>query len=319
MKIPKKTAATVSAGAVSLLALAACSHIQPSIAQYAIVTGHGNFSNQQVLDVVQPGDNVHIGSGTTTWYVWANTRNYVTATSNGDRNDPQAELTGPGPSGAPGMSDYTWTYVTWEINPAIVTKTNGQFPVATDFLAFCLKYGCADQNAQNDDSNAALARSSSPGWEAMLNEVMPRAIDNATRDAIVSYQPNLWTERGEWDAYGDAISSHLLAEISQLDGSAVPFFCGPGSTTAKCTAPNVIVQNVTPSDTAVITAYNQQVAAQYAAQAGTARLNAAKEIYGSDANYFLGLEDLVNDCGQQHISCNIYVGNPPVAANGGGS
>lgn len=316
MKRCMRIAALVAALATGGLALSACSsEIQPSVAQYAITTGHGNFSNQQVLDVVSPGENIHLGSGTTTWYVWADVRNYVTAPANGDRSNPQAELTGPGPQNAPGMSDYTWTYVAWEINPAIVVRAqNGTYPAATAFLSYCLKYACADQTAQNDTSNAGLTRSVSAGWEAMLNEVLPRAIDNATRDAIVNYPPSLWTDRGQWDAYGNAIGSHLLAEIQQLDGSSIPYFCGPGSTTAKCTAPDVIVQNVTPSDPAVITAYNQQVAAQYAAQAGTARLNAAKEIYGSDANYFLGLQDLVNACAADKTSCNIYVGNPPVTA-----
>lgn len=317
MKLNPRRAAVLT-GLIAAVALgaAACSEVQPSIAQYGVVTGHGNLSNQQVLGVVQPGNNTHFGSGTTTWYVWANTRNYVTATSNGDRNDPQAEITGPGANNAPGMSDFTWTYVTWEINPAISTEVNGQYPVATQFLAFCLKYGCADQTAQNDDSNADLSRSSSPGWEAMLNEVMPRAIDNATRDAITTYGPDLWTSRGSWDAYGTAIGSHLLAEISSLDGSSVPFFCGPGSTTTDCTAPSVIVQNVTPTDSSVITAYNQEVAATYAEQAGQSRLAAAKEIYGSDANYFLGLQDLVGQCKSAGVSCSIYVGNPPNAANG---
>jgi hypothetical protein len=308
-----RIAGAVAAG-IGLLTMAACSsEIQPSVAQYAITTGHGNFSNQQVLDVVSPGENIHLGSGTTTWYVWADVRNYVTSPANGDRSNPQAELTGPGPKGTPGMSDYTWTYVAFELNPAITVRAaNGTYPDATSFLAFCLKYGCADQTAQNDSSNADLDRSVSPGWENMLNEVLPRAIDNATRDAIVNYQPDLWTERGEWDAYGDAISANLLAQISQLDGSSIPYFCGPGSTASHCTAPDVIVQNVTPSDPAVVTAYNQQVAAQYAAQAGGARLAAAKEIYGSDANYFLGLLDLVNACSADKTPCNIYVGNPPV-------
>jgi hypothetical protein len=303
--------------AVALLASACSSEIQPSIAQYAITTGHGNFSNQQVLNVTSPGDNVHLGSGTTTWYVWADTRNYVTATSNGDRSNPQAEITGPGPAtkggtATPGMSDYTYTYVTWEVNPAIVTKVqDGQYPVATAFLSFCLKYGCADQTAQNDSSNADLARSSSPGWEAMLNEVFPRAIDNATRDAISGYGPDLWTDQGQWTAYGNAISASLLTELSQMDGSALPFFCGPGSTLTKCTAPDVIVTSVVPVDPSVKTAYNQEVAAQYAQAAGASRLAAAKAIYGSDANYFLGLEDLVNSCGAQKVTCNIYVGNAP--------
>lgn len=294
--------------------ISACgSEIQPSIAQYAITTGHGTFSNQQVLNVTAPGDNVHLGSGTTTWYVWADARNYVTAPSNGDRGTPQAELTGAGANGLPGMSDYTWTYVTWEINPAVLNKDqSGQYPVASQFLAFCLKYGCADQQAQNDSSNAGQTRSVSAGWEAMLNEVLPRAIDNATKDAITAYKPDLWTNRGEWSTFGNAIAAALPAEIAKLDGSSVPYFCGPGSTTTSCTAPEVIVQNVTPSDPAVVSAYNQEVAAQYAQQAGAARLAAAKEIYGSDANYFLGVQDTINACSSKGVTCNIYLGSPPV-------
>jgi hypothetical protein len=310
---------TIAAVIAGGLALSACSSdVIPSVAQYAITTGHGAFSNQQVLDVVAPGQNVHLGSGTTTWYVWADVRNYVTATSNGDRNNPQAEITGPGPANAPGMSDYTWTYVTWELNPAIMNKVNGQYPVATSFLAFCLKYGCANNFPQNDSSNQNLALSVTVGWENMLNEVLPRAIDNATRDVITTYGPNLWTDRGEWSAYGTEISGHLLSEISQLDGSSVPYFCGPGSTTTDCTAPDVVVQNVTPSDPAVITAYNQQVAAQYAEEAGATRLAAAKEIYGSDANFFLGVDDMISACKASNVSCNIYLGNPPQAAGSSG-
>ena len=310
--------AGLTVSVLALLATSACSsNVQPSIAQYAITTGHGFFSNQQVLNVTAPGDQAHLGSGTTTWYVWANARNYVTAPSNGDRSDPQAELTGPGPNNAPGMSDYTWSYVAFELNPALTVKNAaGRYPMAESFLAFCLKYGCADQSPQNDSSNSDLTRSSSPGWLAMLAEVMPRAIDNATRDAITSYGPDLWTNRAEWGKFSDGITSNLLAEIAKLDQSgSVNYFCGPGSTTTTCAPPSVIVQNVTPSDAAVVSAYNQQVAAQYAEQAGASRLAAAKEVYGSDAYYFLGLEDTINTCKAAGITCNIYVGNPPVTTS----
>lgn len=316
LKRPWRIAAVVAAGGAALLANTACgSTIEPSIAQYAITTGHGTFSNQQVLSVVAPGDNVHLGSGTTTWYVWANVRNYNTLQSNGDRSNPQAEITGPGPSNAPGMSDYTWTYVAWELNPNILDKSqDGQYPFATEFLSFCLKYGCADQTGQNDSSNANFTRSSSPGWLAMLGEVMPTAIDNATQSAITSFGPDLWTNRAEWGKYANDIAANLTSQIAARDGSGqTSFFCGPGSTTTQCNPLSVIVQNVTPSDPAVITSYNQQVAAQYAEQAGQARLAAAKEIYGSDANYFLGVQDTIQQCKTAGATCNIYIGNPPVA------
>ena len=47
MKRTRIALATAGA-AVTGLALAACSHVQPSLGQYAIVTGHGALSTQQV-------------------------------------------------------------------------------------------------------------------------------------------------------------------------------------------------------------------------------------------------------------------------------
>jgi hypothetical protein len=297
----------IGAGAVAVLLLAACSSIQPSVGQYAIVTGHGNLSNQQVLQVVAPGQQVHLGSGTTTWYVPANVRNYVTAPQNGDRSNPQQEITGPGSSKEPGMADYTWTYIAWELNPRILISK----PFAQAFLGFCLKYGCASQTAQNSASNESLAHSSAPGWNNMLAEVMPVAIDYATRDAIQNFQPNLWTDRNEWQSYGGQIQAALPGELDKLTGNSTGYFCGPGSTTSKCTPPQVLVTAVTPADQNVVTSYNQEVAAQYAQQAGAARLKAAQAVYGGDANYFLGMQDLISDCRNAKVTCNIVVGNPP--------
>lgn len=305
----KLAALTAIAGAG--IVLSACSSVQPSLGQYAIVTGHGNLSTQQVEAVVLPGDQIHLGSGTTTWYFPGNYRNYVTLQSNGDRNDPTAEITGGTPSN-PGMSDYTWTYVGFEVNPAISLKADN-YRVATAFLQFCLKYSCADNDPQNDTSNAGQVRSSDPGWENMLNEVMPRAIDDATRDAIVGYDQNLWQEQGQWGAYGNKIASFLNGTLEDLTGSSIPYFCGSGSTETDCKPLNVTIQKVTPVDTDVITQYNKEISAQYSEQAGSARLKAAQEIYGSDANYFLGMQDLISSCQSAKISCNIYVGNPPSA------
>jgi hypothetical protein len=73
------------------------------------------------------------------------------------------------------------------------------------------------------------------------------------------------------------------------------------------------VTNVVPVDPNVQTSYNQEVSAQYAEQAGKARLAAAQEIYGSDANYFLGIQDTINDAKGARTPITIYIGSPPVA------
>lgn len=307
-----KTILAAAGVAVTGLALAACSHVQPSLGQYAIVTGHGALSTQQVEDVVSPGESINQGNGTTTWYFPANYRNYVTLPNNGDRNNPQAATTGPGKNGDVGMSDYTWTYVGFEVNPDIVVKQGNFYPNATSFLKFCLKYACASTDAQNDSSNAGQVRSSDPGWENMLNEVMPRAIDDATETAILKYGPDLWTNRAQWKQYGTDIAAALTGELQNLTGNAgQPYFCGPGSTITTCTKLSVSIQNVTPVDGDVVTQYNKRVSAQYAQQAAEARLNAAKAIYGPDAYWFMGLQDTIDHCQAKNVSCSIYVGNPP--------
>jgi hypothetical protein len=304
MKIRRGSLAGAAIGAGALALIAGCSSVQPSIGQYGIVTGQGSFSNQQVKDVVDPGAHIKVSGSDTEWYLPANTRNYVTQQGNGgDRSNPQAELTGSA-GGSPGMSDYTYTYLAFELNP--------NHGVLGAFFPFCLKYGCASQTAQTNSSNESAAHSSTPGWNAMLAEIMPHAIDNATQEIITKYGPDLWTNRSEWGAYGDQIAAALPAEIAKLTGSSVPYFCGPGSTAARCAPFTVLVNNVTPTDPGVVSAYNQQVSSAYSAQAGKARLNAAKEVYGSDANWFLGVTDLINDCQARHVTCNLYVGNAPV-------
>jgi hypothetical protein len=297
----KPALATLAALAVAG-GIGACSTVQPSIGQYGIVTGHGAFSNQQVKNIVDPGQQIHVGNGDTIWYVPANVRNYVTAPSGtaADRSNPQQELTAANGK-EPGMPVITWSSVIWELNPS--------HAVLTKFFPFCLKYGCASTKAQDTSSNESLSHSSTPGWNGMLAETFPRAIDNATRDALASFGPSLWTDQGEWGKFGDDIAAHLPAELAKMTGTTTPFFCGPGSTTSHCAPLTVLVNKVAPVDSSVVQAYNQQLSADYAAQAGQARLNAAREVYGSWANYFLGLQDTVTKCGQVK-SCVIYVGAP---------
>lgn len=297
------------AGAAALAGLAACSNIQPSLGQYGIVTGHGALSNQQVQKVVSPGVKYDTGSGTTTWYVPADVRNYVTGTdpNNSDRTNPQAELTG-SKGASSGMSDYAYTYVGFILNPKITVSHS----FAQQFLGFCLKYACASLRPQNDSSNNSLAHSSSPGWNNMLAEVFPHAIDNATQTAIQNFGPGLWNTRGDWTTLGEDIAKDLPGEIAKMTGNpSDPYFCGPGSTTAKCTPFIVLVNNVVPADAGVQQAYNQQQTALYSQQAGAARLKAAQSVYGKDANWFLGMLDLVNACQAKGVACNIYAGNAP--------
>jgi hypothetical protein len=339
----KRIIAAAVSMAVIAMASAGCagSHIHPSLSEFAITTGHGYFSNQDVINVASPGQNVKLGSGTTTWYFPASVRNYVTATSGGDRSDPTPALTASGGHGDPGMSDQVYTYVGFEVNPAITVNNQSQVPLngksqteswtfATHFLNFCLKYGCASQQPQNTSANAQKERSSDPGWLNMVDEIFPNAIDNATRDAIVSFKPDLWTDQGEWSKLASDISAALPGEIQALDGSHAEgqpdYFCGSGSTAAftkvvkgktvqvpaVCKPFLVQVLKVVPSDQGVITAYQQQQQSDYQLSAAASRLTLSRELYGADAPFFNGVKDTIAACQAAKITCTIYLGSPPV-------
>jgi hypothetical protein len=301
-------------GGLALLSTA-CSSVTPSIGQYAIITGHGAFSNQQVIGVAAPGEHLKVNGGTA-WYLPAQYRNFVTSQSGGDRSNPQAVLTGATKT-ENGMSVKVWSWVGFELNPAIDRQLNGKtsFAFANSFFPFCFKYGCASTTPQNDNSVQNQQHFSTSGWEGMLQEVFPHAIDNATQTAIKSFTPGLWSNKAEYSALAAGITASLNGELQKMDNApdGTPYFCGPGSTETKCNPLLVIVNNVTPTDPAIVTAYNQQISAQYAQQAGAARLNAAKATYGdADAGWFLGMQDLVNDCGNQHVTCNINGYTSPV-------
>jgi hypothetical protein len=55
--------------------------------------------------------------------------------------------------------------------------------------------------------------------------------------------------------------------------------------------------------------YNQQINASYMQKAGLARYGAAKEVYGTDTTFWLGLQDTIHQC-VPHCP-PIYIGAPP--------
>jgi hypothetical protein len=295
-------AAAAAAASIGITAAACGVAVEPSVGQYAFVTGHGALSNQQVNAVYGPGARASAGNGSIIWYVPANQRNYITAQpgSLGDRTNPQTVSTDSGPGGAAKVPVKVYSFLSWELNPAIQDEKtpSNVSPMANAFFRFCLKYGCATQQSQQNASNSSLSHSSVPGWNNMLAENFPSAIDNATQAAISSFPPNVWNDQTQWPALGRAIQARIPAELRSFTGSgALNYFCGPGSTAAHCTPPLLTVKFVTPADPGAQAAYNQQVNANIQGQAAKTRLSTARKLYGPLANWVLAETDILNQCG----------------------
>lgn len=310
MKTKTRIAFASAAIIAAPLTLSACSHATPSIGQCAIVTGRGVGDRQDIKHVVHPGIKVTKGSHERAWYFPCNVRNYVTG-KDGDRGVSQAVKTATGKGSAPGMPVYVYSRLTWQLNQDD-KALRAWFP-------FCLKYGCATNKSQDSSSNAALTRSSDPGWNAMLAENVGPALDLATRMALADpalaakFGPGLWQDQAAWPELEKAIQSHLAAALAQTSGLSTQWLCAPTTNDKVCAVPPVHITDIEPTSGQIKTQYEQQVAAENAAAVNEARLSAARKLYGDQAPYWLGLQDSMQKCADQGKTCTFYVGNPPTA------
>jgi hypothetical protein len=304
MKVAKITGLAGAAIVTSTMLTSCFSHATPSIGQCGIVTGRGFGDNTQgVKRVVPPGAKVSKGSSEQDWYVPCNVRNYVTG-DGGDRGSSQAVKTANGKNNEPGMPVFVDSRVTWQL---FQTKA-----ALTAFFPFCLKYGCADTSPQEDSTNSQRSMSSNPGWNNMLRENLAPALDAATRDALATNQwgPDLWRNNAVWPALAKVITANFNKELAVMTGSQEPYFCAPTADNKVCNAPQILITAIRPQSPDIAEQYNQQVAAENATAANVARLAAARKLYGSQAEYFLGLQDTIKECNAKP-GCTIYIGNPP--------
>lgn len=294
-------AGVLAAGAMTLIS--GCSTATPAVSQCAVVTGHGFGSgSQNVVDVLHPGARLRIGNGNIAWYYPCDARNFIISPDGqpGDVHTPVSVRTAP-KGNTPGMPVNVWlgVYFTPNQNDAVMKQ----------FLGFCLKYGCAESSAQDTSDIQNNPHFSTQGWEGMLQENFPFALQRAATDVISKFDPTLWVDPSLWPKLGDDIAAQLNAELAPETQTQTPYFCGSASTESTCTQMTVVVNKVEPVDQAVVQIYNQQIAAENSIAANTDRLNAARELYGSYAPYFLGVQDTISQC-QKVSGCSIYIGNP---------
>lgn len=73
--------------------LSGCSTVTPALSECAMTTNGGFGSNGQgITSIVHPGGKVSVGNGDTAWYYPCNDRNFVTAKSSGDRDNPSLSV-----------------------------------------------------------------------------------------------------------------------------------------------------------------------------------------------------------------------------------
>jgi hypothetical protein len=231
--------------AVGLLAgiFTACAPQSKAFAnQCVFITGSGLHDSGRIKHVLYPGDVVNRGDDED-WYVPCNSRNYITTPdqSSGDYHGTYQGLTGKGADNEPGAQIIVnGISAFWALNQ--------KEAALREWFPFCQKYACANGSPKGD-RNQSASNFSSPGWNAMLRENFPYAIDRAVGRAALKFGPNLWEDRSQWQDFGDEVGKDFMQEIHSATGSDYNWFCASGGDLKKvCRPVRFTIENIDPAD-----------------------------------------------------------------------
>lgn len=306
MNIFKRTVIGVVAMATGVLGLSACSAYQakafPSQCIYLLQHGWGDAHH--LKDIVYPGQRENAANDSLK-YVYCNARNFLVGQSGGDEPTPITVRTKTGVNGDQGTAVNLQLSMYWQLNQ---DKT-----ALTAFLPFCEKYNCFSSSSSVSDTGA---HSSSAGWNSMLAENFPGALQRASITAAQTFDAQLPNEQGNWSKFGDAVAANFMKEIATAVGSGnTPYFCGSGSKAGTCAPVVVQVNDITFANAAAQDLANtssnlaqQDAIAKQQAQVNTDTLAAAKDKYGDSAGTVLGTIDTINACKAAGTTCIVTLG-----------
>lgn len=291
---------------ILLLIAAACAPNQATTtASCAFVFGTGGIYDANLHYVVYPGQRIELRSGEAISYVPCNSRNYIVndgtqVNANGDKVGDRHQL----------IEATTKTGVPITVAARALWTLNQTDTAMRSFYTVCHKYLCASPQDVTGDANF-----STPGWNGMLAENMGPALDTAARKAAINVDDSIWQRQNpdQYQALSDAMSA-VFADVMRANlGFPMDLFCGsgnsawsdpsrPGEGEFVCHPVRIVVDDVQRGSIQAdesaegILAINKQ------------RLENAQALYGTDASYWLGVQDTIDRCKEAGTHCVISVG-----------
>jgi hypothetical protein len=280
---------------LAVIAAGCNDHKATTSAMCAFVIGDGHDGHDSsVHKVYYPDSRIsYDGQTEIVRYVPCNSRNYYinpqgqqTAAGNaiGDRHNPTVAYT------KDGTKVKVWSHALWTLNEDTSVMKNKFWPV-------CLKYDCATSSSSTGSSNFASA-----GWNGMLGELWGPSQDRAVEAAIEQFGDESWSHPKESTnaMIGTAASNVFQDKVQQEVGYADQLFCGsgnsqwsdpanPGKGEFTCNNVRIIIDSIVPVNTKLS---NQVQSTTLNKQ----RLAKAKDLYGAQAAYWLGLQDTIDKC-----------------------
>jgi hypothetical protein len=302
--------ALIAAGSL-VAALAACTSVTNGEANCAFVV---DIDSGKTERVILPGVSEDYNSSEqSVRYVPCNPRTFIVNDGTvknrngeqvGDRFNPSLAYTR---TGTPVL---VWSSSYWTLNQTPHILKN-------QFGPLCFKFTCHSTEATGGDANF-----STKGWNGMLGEHHGSSVDTVAVEHVASFDDALWRP-GSPDmaknqkALGDLMSNSFAAAMATTTGSDTQLFCGsgnsgwkdpgkPGEGTFTCSNVRIKIDKVVPVDKKLLDSVT-------ALANNAARLNAAKEVYGDAASFWLGLQDTIEKCAPPK-TCVFNIGGAGVPA-----
>ncbi len=310
-------------GALSLITLAtACMPGDTTanpVAMCSYVVGDGQEGRDSTIKrVVYPNQNIDHNEDTeNVVYVPCQSRNYLV--NNGKRLNANNVQVGDRFTAANGTTQTNtpvgvYYDVFWTLNQEEVAMRR--------FYDLCYKYECYSK-----DASTGAANFSTPGWNGMLGENFGPAADEAIAFALKQFDDDIWENKDTvlYEQLGTAASELFSSKVALRTGYNLDLFCGsgnsgwpnpdkPGEGEFSCTTVRIVVTDVFSTDATANEQAEETRQADQARSANAERLNTAKEIYGDDASYWLGLQDTLKQCGPT-TTCVVTIGEPPIGGS----
>lgn len=279
-------------------------------ASCAFIVGDGHSGhNATVHRILWQNEQAEVGSHEDVHYVPCNSRNYLikpTGAKNangqnvGDRSASSIAYTDTG------TKVRVWSSSYWTLNQ--------DKQAMAKFWEVCLKYNCA-----SDSPRAGTANFSTPGWNGMLGENFGPAVDDAAFAEVARFNDELWKSHKPalYKKLGEDMSAAFMESVRTKTGYNADLFCGsgnsvwtgsPGHSDFTCRNVRIVINDVEPFNTDLSKQVDKATQAQQDQTVNQKKFKAAKELYGAEAGYWLGVQDSIEKCRTSSVTCVINIG-----------
>ncbi len=302
---------------MAAIGLSACSATKTATtsAQCGWIVGNGEDGNDlNVHEVKYPGQKVELGNGVGTTEelktIPCNPRNWIvnpkgSVDANGDPIGDYHEAMQGVTSG--GTRVNVWLSMYW-------TPNQSESVMRDQFFPFCDKYDCFS-------NDSAKVNNSSAGWNDMLGENLPGAVNASVRQAMTAYDDDVWEKDANWEKLAEAISASFSANFSVTSGYGNDLFCGsgdvsgwsdptkPGEGEFTCGTVRFAIDDVVNSDAAQQKIAEQTSQVERQKKANADKLAIAKELYGDKASETIASLDIIAACKAAGATCVVSIGS----------